>query len=69
MLAAQVGLQAQLATQQAQSAATNVPEWKRKLIEKKLAKEQPALSYALASRAEAERPHDGPLPMPTPKKK
>lgn len=37
-----------------------VPEWKRKLMEKKLAKEQPALATALASQSEAERLRGGP---------
>ncbi len=49
MLAAQIGLRAQITAQEAQKQQSQIPDWKRKLLEKKSAKEQPALSVALAS--------------------
>ena len=59
--AAQVGLQAQLAAQQAHNMVAQVPEWKRKLLEKKIAKDQPALSVALASQHEADKVREAPV--------
>ena len=57
--AAKAGLQAQLATQAAQKEAAVVPEWRRRMNETKIAREDPALAVALASQKAAEMAREG----------